>query len=580
MRPRSRTRAQSSFEFIVIVGILFMILIGAMGFIQGKIYTIAKDRNDALLSSVANMIRIELAIAESVDGEYSREFIIPFVLEGNNYSVTMESSADALLKMDDSEHLLLLSENMTGFLKKGSNIIRKMDGQIIVNYQCRLGFPGVECDQSSMCDDGNPWTIDVCTPLCRCENQSLPSCGNFVLDPPEMCEPANTYNNTNCSQSTSTCMGNMTGTRDAYGDCEVTCACGYDQFDYACMYGSCGADCESDAICEDGDPMTIDACEGCVCTQLFEWIITGNVELFGVYDRINNLVIAPGANVSVRKYNGSANTGFLEIHARNITVMGLINASGKGYDGGNGGAGGNGGDSDGSPTVSSGFSGVNGSGPFGGAGGFRGLFTNVDGLPGWNGTKGGYAAPQSQGDISEDETVFMGSGGGGGGGGAGGAVYIDYGATPGSGGGGGGAGAAGGGYVKLYASQIINITGMIYTTGENRSGNGSRGDDSGSGDDQYGAGGLGGFNSTLSSMVGGMYGASLHYHGGVGGRGEAGAGGGLLLKANEVYFNSSSSDARGGGANVINGGTVKIFYKNVLVNSTFNAGRVFIKKER
>jgi len=92
-------------------------------------------------------------------------------------------------------------------------------------------------------------------------------CGDGLLYGLEQCEIAGTDNNPYCSQSTTDCSGYKTGTRDSYGYCAGACYCDYDDFsNYQCIKDSCGATCDSDNDCNDGNPNTIDTCtSSCTC---------------------------------------------------------------------------------------------------------------------------------------------------------------------------------------------------------------------------------------------------------------------------------------------------------------------------
>jgi len=81
------------------------------------------------------------------------------------------------------------------------------------------------------------------------EGGHIPVCGNGVINTGEQCERPSTANNGYCSQATSTCSGNQTGTRDSYGNCGSTCLCSYDPFTYSCVKNSCGAQCSVNSDC-------------------------------------------------------------------------------------------------------------------------------------------------------------------------------------------------------------------------------------------------------------------------------------------------------------------------------------------
>ncbi|NMB73922.1 MAG: hypothetical protein GYA21_02195 [Myxococcales bacterium] len=201
-----------------------------------------------------------------------------------------------------------------------------------------------------------------------------------------------------------------------------------------------------------------------------------------------------------------------------------------------------------------------GGGPFGGAGGVDRGFANACSTdlccnaiardcipdpqggdpaldPPWpaeGGHRGGYATPENNGDTTVDESVLIGSGGGGGAGGARSSSWCCGGGDGGpggvvggrgrvgcGGGGGGGGGAAGGGAIEIWAKNI-QIAGEIAADGMGE------------------------------ARLGGGY----------------GAGGGILLRAkNSLDLHAARIHSMGGSGDGtgtrLNGGTVKLFYRNL-----------------
>jgi hypothetical protein len=136
-------------------------------------------------------------------------------------------------------------------------------------YQCVKDSCGATCASNSDCDDSNPATTDTCNlETCGCTHTQNNLCGNGILNEGESCELPNTENNSYCSQSSQGCDGKRTGLRDAFGLCNSECGCIQDAFSFACVAGSCGAECSTSSDCNDENPLTADICtSGCVCTH-------------------------------------------------------------------------------------------------------------------------------------------------------------------------------------------------------------------------------------------------------------------------------------------------------------------------
>ncbi|MFH1510130.1 MAG: Ig-like domain-containing protein, partial [Candidatus Woesearchaeota archaeon] len=133
--------------------------------------------------------------------------------------------------------------------------------------QCVQGSCGAECDSDGDCNDGNQHTTDKCSSNCVCEHTQTTYCGDGVLNNGEACERPSTSNNNYCGQSAKQCSGTKTQTRDSYGNCNSGCGCTYDNFGTAqCIQGSCGAACDSNNDCDDGDSHTTDSCDLSSCS--------------------------------------------------------------------------------------------------------------------------------------------------------------------------------------------------------------------------------------------------------------------------------------------------------------------------
>lgn len=285
-------------------------------------------------------------------------------------------------------------------------------------------------------------------------------------------------------------------------------------------------------------------------------IINGPAVLSGIHTNIRNFVLADRVVLTVAPYIGSAETGegTLEIHAQNITVLGMIDARGAGYTGGSGGGSGrqNAGDSNypgyigyavpnseggygvpGPDETSFGGSGSKGDGPFGGLAG----------------AIGGYSGTGMNDDTTTNTVTSMGSGGGGGQGAQ--FVSLPFPVTPGGGGGGG----RGGGNVRLFGDTVI-INGYIRVDGA-LGGNSSL---TGTGGDSAPA------NTGIS--VGSLF---------VGQSGGAGAGGGILIVADQLSGSGVLTSFGGTrtGNRLANGGTIK-----VLTTGALPAARPFARGGR
>ena len=126
-------KGQGSFEFIMILAILAVVATGTMGVVQSKVSSVIKDRQDILLESTGNIVSGEILLAEEANGDYYRKFMLPYSLEGKNYTIGIPGPADIVLRDGDSAAVIFLNLNVTGSLQKGENVIRKVGDKIFLN---------------------------------------------------------------------------------------------------------------------------------------------------------------------------------------------------------------------------------------------------------------------------------------------------------------------------------------------------------------------------------------------------------------------------------------------------------------
>ena len=129
----SSRRGQSSFEFLAIMGVLFLVVMGAFGFVQNRMYSVVKEKNDETMEGVANIIRSEFSLAASINGDYYRKFSLPQTVDGLNYTISLKGGSDVVISVEESNNVIFLNQNVTGTIVKGENYIKKVNGNISVN---------------------------------------------------------------------------------------------------------------------------------------------------------------------------------------------------------------------------------------------------------------------------------------------------------------------------------------------------------------------------------------------------------------------------------------------------------------
>jgi hypothetical protein len=83
-------RAQISFEFILIFTLVFASLIGFIYIINIRLTEISEQHEISLMRHLANNIKSEVILANSVNNNYIRKFHIPATIDGNDYDIDLD----------------------------------------------------------------------------------------------------------------------------------------------------------------------------------------------------------------------------------------------------------------------------------------------------------------------------------------------------------------------------------------------------------------------------------------------------------------------------------------------------------
>jgi len=207
-------------------------------------------------------------------------------------------------------------------------------GTISLTHTCDITQCSAECEVNNDCDDLDPLTDDVCLADCSCEYTVIGQCiDNSDCDDGLYCNGIETCNSSNecvagnlvdCSGNDlaeiATCTNDpdnnlftwdfassFTSTCDEVAD---ACTTGAYSYTHTCDINNCGAECEVNADCDDGNTSTLDTCLG-DCTCYNEYMgdcvvpyngmnITTNTTLCpGTYYLPSGINIGPKSNVGV-----------------------------------------------------------------------------------------------------------------------------------------------------------------------------------------------------------------------------------------------------------------------------------------
>ncbi len=122
---------QGIIEFMILFGVVLFFFVGFMLIIQNNISDKNIDKERQLAQGIALSVKSEISIAaESSDG-YLRTFTIPNKLIGKEYNIQLTD--DRVYLSADRIGISYKINNVTGYIQKGENAIRKKNGTIYLN---------------------------------------------------------------------------------------------------------------------------------------------------------------------------------------------------------------------------------------------------------------------------------------------------------------------------------------------------------------------------------------------------------------------------------------------------------------
>ncbi len=124
-------KAQLSLEFTFIIIILLFLTIALVAASGNKLSGFKNEKEIFLLRDTAATVRNEVRIAFAMDSGYVRVFQLPDTLEGDDYTIAIQNGFISVAVGD--ELIELAVQPVNGTLVKGVNVIRNVDGSVLLN---------------------------------------------------------------------------------------------------------------------------------------------------------------------------------------------------------------------------------------------------------------------------------------------------------------------------------------------------------------------------------------------------------------------------------------------------------------
>src|SRR4051812_37654088 len=106
-------RGQTAIEFIILFGFLLFVFTMFALAVQQRTSALAIQGQRAELAAIVETVDVEVTQAYMVQDGYARQFELPALANGQQYSVTIAAQRELTVRTPDQEYLRFLAVNVT-----------------------------------------------------------------------------------------------------------------------------------------------------------------------------------------------------------------------------------------------------------------------------------------------------------------------------------------------------------------------------------------------------------------------------------------------------------------------------------
>jgi hypothetical protein len=129
----SYKKSQSALEFLgITMTILFLFTILFASVYENIADKVSENKNSEI-KEIAYIIQDEVNLASKSTEGYNREFNIPNKIDGEEYYVNISGDMIIVKSIDNKHAISVPIPTISGNVVKGNNLIKKQDGNIILN---------------------------------------------------------------------------------------------------------------------------------------------------------------------------------------------------------------------------------------------------------------------------------------------------------------------------------------------------------------------------------------------------------------------------------------------------------------
>ena len=128
-----KKKGQSAVEFLILIGAILFFFVAFLYMINLNISDKLRENKDLTIQEIAFQVQDEINLAhESVDGYY-RKFELPLNVLGSEYEINVTAGVVYVRTTNGKHAIALPVVNVTGDVLKGTNVIQKNNGVVLLN---------------------------------------------------------------------------------------------------------------------------------------------------------------------------------------------------------------------------------------------------------------------------------------------------------------------------------------------------------------------------------------------------------------------------------------------------------------
>jgi len=135
---KKQIKAQTSVEFVVLITFMLLVFTVTAYLIQTRTAEAQNTENMKYAKQMHNLILNEVTIAETMPYNYTKNFILPFYIDGDNYTVTINEGVELVINFRSKEYVYFFNKNFDvgSTIKPGNNVLTKKEitGKIVYQF--------------------------------------------------------------------------------------------------------------------------------------------------------------------------------------------------------------------------------------------------------------------------------------------------------------------------------------------------------------------------------------------------------------------------------------------------------------